>query len=83
MEQQRKFLGRLVRVLVREAEHRFLHEVQREVLVAQRELRVPIGAALDLREKAGDFLLGGQGADLVGSARRGWHPSRFGERVGW
>jgi hypothetical protein len=56
LEQQGQLSGRPIGIILRQLEHRLLHDVERRVLVANGVHRLLEGAPLDLREKARDFL---------------------------
>ena len=60
LEQQGEFLGWRAAVFLRQLQHRFLHDVERNVLVAHREHRLLVGAPFHLSEEVRQFLAGSQ-----------------------
>ena len=51
LKQQREFLERPARVFLRQAQHRILNQIQREMLVPNREYRLLERPALDFRQE--------------------------------
>jgi len=55
LEQKRQFGRRSLRVLLRQLQHRVLHDVERQMLVADREQCLLVSTALDFRQKIRKF----------------------------
>jgi len=51
LKQQRQLLERLARVSLRQAQHRILNQIQREMLVPNREYRLLERPAFDFRQE--------------------------------
>src|ERR1043166_1988800 len=66
LEQHRQLGRRATAVLLGELQHGVLDDVERRILVADREKRLLEGATLDLREKGRQFRSGSHGASASG-----------------
>ena len=60
LKEHRQLGRRLAAVFFGQLEHRILHDVESEMIVADREQRLLVRAALDLREKIRKFLVRSQ-----------------------
>jgi hypothetical protein len=70
LEEHRQLGDRPGRVVFRQLEHRVLHDIERGVLVADREHRLLERAALDVGEQGRNFLLRSQFSNPEEEARR-------------
>jgi hypothetical protein len=76
LEQEREFRGRPVGIVLGELQHRVLHDVERRLLLLDREDALLERATLDRGEEIRQFFSGGQGGSSPGCAALGTRPAQ-------